>query len=80
MRPPLLSIRLDASRGGPGLPRWAPAWAWVRTSTWAAVGRRLVGRMLSSYRPERHYMRGPGPACAAKRRDGAPGPINRASR
>jgi len=24
--------------------------------------------LLSGYRPERHYMRGPGPACAAKQR------------
>lgn len=29
---------------------------------------RQLGRlMFDTYRPERHYMRGPGPACAAKR-------------
>ena len=27
--------------------------------------------LVPSYRPERHYMRGPGPACA-RRSDGAP--------
>ena len=36
----------------------------------ASVGdfyRRLTRLMFDTYRPERHYMRGPGPACAAKR-------------
>jgi hypothetical protein len=27
---------------------------------------RAYGRALDTYRPERHYMRGPGPACVAK--------------
>ena len=27
----------------------------------------LLKTMLDPYRPERHYMRGPGPACARKR-------------
>ena len=27
---------------------------------------RAYGRALDSYRPEHHYMRGPGPACLAK--------------
>jgi hypothetical protein len=27
---------------------------------------RAYGRALDSYRPELHYMRGPGPACRAK--------------
>ena len=27
----------------------------------------LVKTMFDPYRPERHYMRGPGPACARKR-------------
>ena len=29
----------------------------------------LLNTMFSHYHPERHYMRGPGPACAAKRAD-----------
>lgn len=29
--------------------------------------RDLTQAMFHPYRPERHYMRGPGPACAAKR-------------
>lgn len=29
--------------------------------------RDLARLMFHPYRPERHYMRGPGPACAAKR-------------
>lgn len=28
--------------------------------------RGLAGHLFESYRPERHYMRGPGPACQAK--------------
>jgi hypothetical protein len=28
----------------------------------------IVRTFFSSYRPERHYMRGPGPACAARAR------------
>jgi hypothetical protein len=28
----------------------------------------LVKAFFSAYRPERHYMRGPGPACAARSR------------
>jgi len=28
---------------------------------------RLIDRVTDSYRPERHYMRGPGPKCRAKR-------------
>jgi hypothetical protein len=31
-------------------------------SYWRDLGRHLFG----DYRPERHYMRGPGPACRAK--------------
>jgi len=31
------------------------------------LGRRLVRVMSDSYRPERHYMRGPGPKWRAKR-------------
>ena len=29
--------------------------------------RDLARAIFDSYQPERHYMRGPGPACAAKR-------------
>jgi hypothetical protein len=29
---------------------------------------RLINRACDSYRPERHYMRGPGPKCCARRR------------
>ena len=28
---------------------------------------RLIERAFDPYHPERHYMRGPGPACLAKR-------------
>jgi len=31
-----------------------------------AFWRDLVATMFDSYHPERHYMRGPGPACARK--------------
>ncbi|MFA6265787.1 MAG: hypothetical protein WC670_08755 [Pseudolabrys sp.] len=34
--------------------------------------RNLARTMFDSYRPERHYMRGPGPACQAKH-----GPLQR---
>lgn len=33
----------------------------------AGYCRELSRLMFGTYRPERHYMRGPGPACAAKR-------------
>ncbi|MBS0249214.1 MAG: hypothetical protein JSR61_21575 [Proteobacteria bacterium] len=36
-------------------------------TTVAGFCRQLTGLMFDTYRPERHYMRGPGPACAAKR-------------
>jgi hypothetical protein len=32
---------------------------------------RLVGRACDSYRPERHYMRGPGPKWRAKHHAGS---------
>lgn len=32
---------------------------------------RLIGRIRDSYRPERHYMRGPGPKWHAKHRPGS---------
>lgn len=38
---------------------------WVHISNGAIVVREFF---LPSYRPERHYMRGPGPACARIRR------------
>ena len=31
------------------------------------VWHQITGAVFDSYRPELHYMRGPGPACAAKR-------------
>jgi hypothetical protein len=34
----------------------------------AALWRSLVKDLFGAYRPERHYMRGPGPKCRAKRR------------
>jgi hypothetical protein len=54
----LFPIRLAAPRGFE-LPRWG----------WSALAtlRRQARKALSRYRPERHYMRGPGPACMAKR-------------
>lgn len=33
-----------------------------------AFGRMLRDRVARRYRPEKHYMRGPGPACAARTR------------
>ena len=33
----------------------------------AALWRSLVNDLFGAYRPERHYMRGPGPKCRAKR-------------
>lgn len=37
--------------------------------TWAAtLFGRAVNRLRQRYDPARHYMRGPGPACAAKTR------------
>ena len=32
-----------------------------------ALMRRLISALNDSYRPERHYMRGPGPKCRAQR-------------
>jgi hypothetical protein len=32
-----------------------------------ALMQRLIGTVNDPYRPERHYMRGPGPKCRAKR-------------
>jgi hypothetical protein len=37
---------------------------WTELSDMVA---RLRHDLFASYRPERHYMRGPGPACMAKR-------------
>ncbi len=48
-------IRLPNRRGPPALAKIATAL------------RRLSTVTFQSYHPERHYMRGPGPACAAKR-------------
>jgi hypothetical protein len=55
--------RLFPIRFDPRVPV-TPRWAWLR----AAIGQRVTGQALT-YRPEQHYMRGPGPACAAKRRN-----------
>jgi hypothetical protein len=41
----------------------------VFTSFWRGVTRDILHR----YHPERHYMRGPGPACRAKYGDRFPG-------
>jgi hypothetical protein len=35
--------------------------------------RELVRELTDSYRPELHYMRGPGPKCREKRASPAPG-------
>ena len=37
---------------------------WLQFSQFAGVVREFVA---PSYHPERHYMRGPGPACARRR-------------
>ena len=44
--------------------RSAPG-VWLELSDMVA---RLRHGLFSSYHPERHYMRGPGPACRARRR------------
>ena len=36
---------------------------------------RVVRDLFSAYRPERHYMRGPGPACLARRNGMQPAPV-----
>ena len=36
-------------------------------AAFAALWRSLVQDLFGAYRPERHYMRGPGPKCRAKR-------------
>jgi hypothetical protein len=33
---------------------------------WIAFERAFYNALFDPYRPEQHYMRGPGPACAAK--------------
>ena len=48
-------IKPPKRRGHPALARMATAL------------RRFAAVAFQSYHPERHYMRGPGPACAAKR-------------
>jgi hypothetical protein len=35
-------------------------------AAFAALWRSLVKDLFGAYRPERHYMRGPGPKCRAK--------------
>ena len=40
---------------------------WNRLSTYAVALREFVA---PTYRPERHYMRGPGPACARRGNSG----------
>jgi hypothetical protein len=37
----------------------------------ATFWREFIQTAFTPYYPERHYMRGPGPACAAKRKTGA---------
>jgi hypothetical protein len=39
---------------------------WIKAI--AAFGHAFLEAAFSPYRPEQHYMRGPGPACAAKRK------------
>jgi hypothetical protein len=46
----LLAARAPSNSFDPGARRWL----WLRTS------------LLDPYRPERHYMRGPGPKCRDK--------------
>ena len=43
----------------------------------ARIGwRRLVSAMSDPYRPERHYMRGPGPKCRERRDHAGDGPLS----
>jgi hypothetical protein len=40
---------------------------WFKVANTVRDLHRTFGEALNSYRPEQHYMRGPGPACRAKR-------------
>lgn len=46
----------------------APARADGLVASLAEFWHELTQMMFDPYRPERHYMRGPGPACARKQR------------
>ncbi len=39
-----------------------------RLTVFVETWQRLIQMASDPYRPERHYMRGPGPACRAKQR------------
>ena len=40
---------------------------WLEITNTVRDLHRTFGEALNPYRPEQHYMRGPGPACRAKR-------------
>ena len=58
----MTTLRLFLLR--PALPHGLPPRNWGIALL--AAGRRLTLRFTPPYRPERHYMRGPGPACARR--------------
>jgi hypothetical protein len=39
---------------------------YAASKVWQHVRRELTDALCNPYRPERHYMRGPGPKCRAK--------------
>ena len=47
---------------------WAPPKTWSPVIVAGAL-RRLVNELFDPYRPELHYMRGPGPKCRERRRE-----------
>jgi len=50
----------------PDLSRRTPWWSLVRIRLMASISSYWLERHYTSYRPERHYMRGPGPKWRAK--------------
>jgi hypothetical protein len=61
-------------------PARSPSATPPQDSLWREIAdflRQFVIAAFDPYRPEQHYMRGPGPACAAKRAapEGAPVPV-----
>jgi hypothetical protein len=57
---------MQLQNGIPDFPSRTPWWALIRNALMTAISSRWLERHDSSYRPERHYMRGPGPKWRAK--------------
>lgn len=57
--------------GGPGGERWMPEPGNMAHGLLTGIVmffREFAQTAFTSYHPERHYMRGPGPACASKQK------------